>query len=59
MRINSLPAGKPKVLAPKPKIVKVQAKPTTKSKKTDASSADKAKKSDRKKTQRDGRGANR
>jgi outer membrane murein-binding lipoprotein Lpp len=57
MRINPLPAAKPKVLAPKPKIVRVQA--PAKTTKNDASSADKVLKSDRKKPQRSGQGANR
>lgn len=56
MRIIPLPALKPKVLAPKPKIVKVKA-PPTKTKQHDASSADRAQKSDRKKPQRHGQGA--
>lgn len=59
MRINPLPAVKPKVLAPEPKIVKVKALPTTKTKQHDASSADRAQKSDRKKPQRHGQGATR
>lgn len=59
MRINSLPAIRPKVLFPKPKIVRVQAKSDTRSKKNDASSADKTKRSDRKNAQGNGRGANR
>lgn len=57
MRINSLPAVKPKVLAPKPKIVKVEAPAQTR--RTDASSTDHAKMSDRKKAQRTGQGTNR
>lgn len=58
MRINPVPAAKPKVLAPKAEIVRVLAKPTTKTSANDASSTAKTKKSDRKKT-RIGQGANR
>lgn len=57
MRINALPAAKPKVLAPKPKVVRVEV--PAKTRKTDASSTDDVRKSDRKKAQRSGQGATR
>jgi outer membrane murein-binding lipoprotein Lpp len=57
MRINPLPFAKPKVLAPTPKIVKVEV--PLKTPNTAASSTGATSKSDRKKAQSSGQGANR